>query len=119
MEERVALPQFIRTGFGAEVAIRTIGSAAFETGAKVKGANIVAAVTVGAGFPGIGKIHEAGAVRLQQHLDQRVGTSSFAEVLLIMNKQPHEARHQSSGYSNYGKVAGHHQPDLIIQRLKK
>ena len=70
-------------------------------------------------FPGIGKIHDAGAVRLQQHLDQRVGTSSLAEALLIMNKQPHEARHQSRGYSNDWKIAGCHQPDLIIQRLEK
>ena len=79
MEEGVALPQLFRTGFAAQVAIGAIGSLAFEAGAKVKGANVVATVTVGAGFPGIGKIHDAGAVRLQQHLDQRVGTSSLAE----------------------------------------
>jgi hypothetical protein len=119
MEERVALPQFFRAGFGAQVAICAIGPIAFEACTKVEWADGIAPMTVGAGFPGIGKIHIARAIGLQQHLDEGIGAPLLAEVFLVVDEQAHEARHQCSGYSNDRKIAGCHQPNLIIQRLEE
>ena len=86
MKEGVALPQLFSARFGAQVAICAIGPIAFETCAKVERADGIASMTIGARFPGIGKIHVARAVGLQQHLDQRVGAPLLAEVFLIVHE---------------------------------
>ena len=106
MEERIALPQFFRTGFRAQIAICAIGPLAFEAGAQVKGADIVAAATVGTGFFRVGELHEACLIRLQQHLDECIRTPFLAEVFLIVHEQPQEACHQRNGYSDEWKIAG-------------
>lgn len=69
VEERVALSQLVGTGLGAEIAVGAVVPCAFETGAEVERADIIASVAVGAGFFGIGKLHGPRSVGLQQHLD--------------------------------------------------
>ena len=93
MEEGIVLAQFIGAGFGAEVAVGAVGAFAFEAGAEIEGANLIAAPTVGAGFIRVGKLHNTSLIGLQEHLDQRVGASFLAEVLLIVNEERHETCH--------------------------
>ena len=87
MEKGVSLPQLAGTRLGTQVAVGAVGATAFEAGAQVERANIVAAVAVGACFFWIGELHVARTVGLQQHLYQRIGTPLFAEMLLIVHQQ--------------------------------
>ena len=119
MKERVSLPQFGGADLGTEIAVGTVGAFAFETGAKIEGADVVAPPAVGAGFFGVGELHGAGAVGLQQHLDQRIGAAFLAEVFLIVNEETHEPRDQGPADTDDWKVPGGDQPQLIIQRLEK
>ncbi len=119
MKEAIALPQLLGTGFLTEVAVGALVSRTFETGPKVERADIIASAAVGAGFFRVGELHGSRVVRLQQHLDQCVGAPLFAEPFLISHKKDHEAREQSSGYSNKSMVSRCDQPQLIIDRLEE
>ena len=119
MKERVALPQFGSAGLGTEIAVGAIGAFAFETGAKIEGADVVAPLAVGTGFFRVGELHGAGAVGLQQHLDQRVGAPLLAEVLLIVNEEPHEPRNQGATDADKREIPGGDQAQLIPEGLKE
>ena len=119
MEEGAALAKLGGAGLGAEIAVGAVMPGALETGAQIEGADFVATMAVGAGFFGVGKLHGAGAVGLQQHLDQRIGAAFLAEVFLIVNEETHEPRDQGPADTDDWKVPGGDQPQLIIQRLEK
>lgn len=119
MKQGISLPQLGSAGLGAEVAVGAIGRLAFKTRSQIEGADIIAATTVGAGFIRIGKLHRPRLIGLQQHLDQRIRASLFAEVFLIMYKQSHKPAEKGRRNSNDWKVSRGNQPNLIIQRLEK
>ena len=85
MEERVALAKLSGAGFLTEITIGAVGTGAFEAGTEIERADIIATMAVGARFFGVSELHGTSLIRLQQHLNQRIGTAFLAELFLIAN----------------------------------
>ena len=119
MKQGIALPKFGGTGLGAEIAVGTVRPLAFKASPQIHRTDLLALPAVSAGFFRVGKLHCAGELRLQQHLDQRIGAAFFTEAFLIAYKQEHKTTKERQGNSNDWKIAGHRQFDLVIQGLEK
>ena len=119
MKECIPFAQLCSTGLLTQITVGAIVPGTFKASPKVKGTNIVAPSAVGAGFFGISKLHGTRAGGLQQHLNQGVRASLFAEVFLVVHKQPHKPNKECRCCSNDRKVSGCDQPQLVAQWLEK